>query len=94
MTANNRLMFAGKVELTQMKHISVVPLYGKLLALLVNIRHGRKGLPGTNTLACYKTFVNYGRNFYNIGPWSVVCFDSADFEEVSGKVPRHETIAC
>ncbi len=41
------------------------------LALLVNIRLGWKGLPGTNTLAYNKNFVSYDRKkVYNIGPWS------------------------
>jgi hypothetical protein len=40
------------------------------LTLLTNIRLSWKGLPRTNTLAYYKTLVNYDRKkFYNIGPW-------------------------
>jgi len=39
-----------------------------LLALPTNTRLGWKGLPGTNTLAYYKS-VNYGRNkFYDTAP--------------------------
>jgi hypothetical protein len=34
-----------------MKHLSDAPLYGRLLALLTNIRLGWQYLPRTNTLA-------------------------------------------
>ena len=38
-------------------------------ALLANSSLGWKGLPGTNTLAFYEKFVNYGqKKFYNIVP--------------------------
>jgi hypothetical protein len=36
------------------KHLSDGPLKGRLLALLINIRLGWKGLPGTNALAYYE----------------------------------------
>ncbi len=36
---------------------------GRLLALPANIRLGRKGLPGTNTLAYLAQLVNYNCNF-------------------------------
>jgi len=36
------------------KHLSGAPLYGRLLALLANIRLGWKRLPGTNALAYYE----------------------------------------
>ncbi len=69
LTTNNILMFAGKVELIQMNHISVVPLYGKLLALLVNIRHGRKDLPGTSTLAYNKhSYITAVKRFIRLAP--------------------------
>ncbi len=37
-----------------MKHLSGVPLLGRLLASPTNIRLGWKGLPGTYALAYYK----------------------------------------
>jgi hypothetical protein len=37
-----------------MKHLSDAPLYGRLLALLTNIRLSWKGLAGTNALAYYE----------------------------------------
>jgi len=43
-------------------------------ALPTNIRLDWKGLPQGDTLAFYKTFVNYGcKKFYNIGPCSFIC---------------------
>ncbi len=36
----------------------------RLLALPTNIRLGWEGLPGTNTLAYYERFVNYGRKSF------------------------------
>ena len=38
-----------------MKHLSDVPLWGRLLASLTNITLVWKGLPGTNTLAYYES---------------------------------------
>jgi hypothetical protein len=51
----------------------VEPLKGASLrsatTLLTNIRLGRKGIPGTNTLAYYELSLNYGHKmFHNIGP--------------------------
>jgi len=43
-------MFAGKA----IAYPSETPFYGRLLALSTNIRLGRKGLRGTNTLAYYE----------------------------------------
>jgi len=43
-----------KLELTIVKHLSGVPLYGRLLSLPINIRVGWKGLPGENTPAYYE----------------------------------------
>jgi hypothetical protein len=37
-----------------MKHLSDAPLYGRLLALLANIRLSWKGLAGTNAQAYYE----------------------------------------
>jgi hypothetical protein len=52
-------MFASKSP-----YLSGSPLQVRLLALPTNIRQGRKGLKGTNTLA---SFVNYGlKKFYKI----------------------------
>jgi hypothetical protein len=48
------LMFAGKTEPTQVKHLSNAPLQGSLLASPQNIRLDWKGLPGTNTIAFYE----------------------------------------
>ncbi len=42
----------------------VAPLQGRLLALLMNMIHGWKGLPETNTRALLQTFRNYARNFF------------------------------
>jgi hypothetical protein len=41
-------------EPTRVKHLSGVPLQGRLLASPTNIRLDWKGLPRTNTLADYK----------------------------------------
>ncbi len=52
-----------------MKHLSVAPIKGSLLALPTNSRLGWKGLPGTNSLAYNGKSVNYGRNkFHDTGP--------------------------
>ncbi len=48
-----------------MKHLSDAPLWGRLLVLPTNIRLGRKGLSGTNTLA-------YDRNSKFTGVKSIV----------------------
>ncbi len=45
------LMFAGKAQPTQVKHLSGALLKGRPLALPANIRLGWKDLPKTNTLA-------------------------------------------
>ncbi len=37
-----------------MTHLSDAPLKGRLLAFAKNIRLGRKGLPGTNSLAYFE----------------------------------------
>jgi hypothetical protein len=39
---------------TRVKPLSGAPLWGRLLALLTNVRLGWKGLPGTNTLVYYE----------------------------------------
>jgi hypothetical protein len=57
-----------------MEHLSVSSLLGNFLALLTNIRQRWKSLLGTNNLAYYKTFLNYGRKkFYKIRTqtWSI-----------------------
>jgi hypothetical protein len=41
-------------EPTRVKHLSGAPLYGGLLALPKNIRLGRNGLQGKNTIAYYE----------------------------------------
>jgi hypothetical protein len=48
------LMFVGKAKPTRVKQLSVAPLYGRLLALITNIRLDCKGLPDTNVLDYYK----------------------------------------
>ncbi len=44
-------------------YLSKEPL--RLVTLPTNIRQGWKGLPGTNTLAYSKKFLNYGRKKFN-----------------------------
>jgi hypothetical protein len=51
-----------------MRHLSDVPHYGWLLALLTNIRLGWQYLPETNTLAYYgNPYVYEEKKFYDIG---------------------------
>jgi hypothetical protein len=42
---------------------------GKALALLSNIRHGWKGMPGTSTLAYYEQFkITHEKSFITLVP--------------------------
>jgi hypothetical protein len=41
-----------RLEPTQLKNPTGVPLKGRLLALLTNIKQGWKSLPGTKNLVC------------------------------------------
>jgi hypothetical protein len=51
-------------------YLSGAPLYGWLLTLLINIRLGWRGLPGTNTLACLKNWwITTVKNIYRMGSW-------------------------
>ncbi len=52
-------MFVSIPKITQVKLLSDAPLWGKLLAILIKIRLGWKGLLRTNTLAYLGTFVSY-----------------------------------
>jgi hypothetical protein len=59
-------MFEGKVrpEPTGAKYFSIAPLWGWLLALPTNITLGWNVLQGTNTLAYYENFENYGQKSF------------------------------
>jgi hypothetical protein len=60
----------ARPELTQVKHLSVATLWGRLLASPTNIRLGWKGMPGTNTLAYYKNLqITAVKSFISSGPW-------------------------
>jgi hypothetical protein len=47
-------LFTSKARAKPSEALSGAPLYGRLLAFLINIRIGWKGLTGFNTLAFYE----------------------------------------
>jgi hypothetical protein len=65
-----------------MAHFSI-ELYGRLLALLTNIRLGWKGQIRTNTLD-FKNFLNYGKCFIKLtsGAYAIMHYGLVIYEKL------------